>query len=303
MIINTLGHIRNNLYYLGLTDCPIYLLDVPEPVIFDAGVSCAGNIYLEAIRSILGDRQPSTLFLTHAHWDHCGSVSHLKEAFPNIKVAASNLSVEILKRPNALALIKKLNEDIATRWSSPGVDSSLLTYEPFETFEVDIELKDNQFLDLGECTTVEMLATPGHTQDHYSFYLPNNKILIAGEAAGVYYGPGLISTEFVADYDAYVSSLQRLAALPVEVFCQGHYSVLVGKEEISSFFEQSINETIRFKDRVWEILDEEVGSVDRVIKRVKTEWYDVIQGPKQPEAAYLLNLKAQVAHLAAKKLG
>lgn len=287
---------------MGLTECPIFLLDVPEPVIFDAGVSCAGNIYVEAIRSAIGDRQPSTLFLTHAHWDHCGSVSHMKDAFPNLKVAASNLSVEILKRPNALALIKKLNEDMTTRISSlPGFDSSLLTYKPFSTFEVDIELKDNQFLDLGEGTTLEILATPGHTQDHYSFYLPNEKILIAGEAAGVYYGHGVVSTEFVSDYDAYVSSLQRLAALPVEVFCQGHYSNLVGREKISAFFKQSMNETIRFKDRVLELLEEEAGSVERVIKRLKTERYDVIQGPKQPEVTYLLNLKAQVAHLAAKQ--
>jgi glyoxylase-like metal-dependent hydrolase (beta-lactamase superfamily II) len=219
-----------------------------------------------------------------------------------MKVAASNLSVEILKRPNALALIKKLNEDITTGMSSlPGLDSSLITYEPFGIFEIDIELKDNQFLDLGEGTTVEILATPGHTQDHYSYYLPNGKILIAGEAAGVYYGHGVVSTEFVSDYDAYVSSLQRLAALPVEVFCQGHYSNLVGREKISAFFKQSMNETIRFKDRVLELLEEEAGSVERVIKRLKTERYDVIQGPKQPEATYLLNLKAQVAHLAAKQ--
>jgi 2-aminobenzoylacetyl-CoA thioesterase len=300
MIINTLGHIRNNFYKLGLTECPIFLLDGPEPVIFDAGFSCAGNIYVDAIRSILGDRQPSVLFLTHAHWDHCGSISHLKDAFPNMKVAASNLSVEILKRPNALALIKKLNEDFAASMRSlPEFDSAQLTNEPFGTFEVDIELKDNQNFDLGAGMTLEILATPGHTQDHFSFYLPNEKILIAGEAAGVYYGPGIVTTEFVSDYDAYVSSLQRLAALPVEVFCQGHYSILVGREEISAFFKQSIDVTICFKDRVLELLDEEDGSIERVIIRVKTERYDVIPGPKQPEVAYLLNLKAQVAHLAA----
>jgi glyoxylase-like metal-dependent hydrolase (beta-lactamase superfamily II) len=286
---------------LGLTECPIFLLDGPEPVIFDAGVSCAGNIYVEAIRSILGDRQPSALFLTHAHWDHCGSVSHLKDAFPNLKIAASNLSVEILKRPNALALINKLNEGMTTMMISlPGFDSSLLTHESFGIFEIDIELRDNQILDLGAGTTIEILATPGHTRDHYSYYLPNEKILIAGEAAGVCYGHGVVSTEFVFDYDAYVSSLQRLADLPVEVFCQGHYSILVGREEISAFFKQSMNETIRFKDRVLELLDEEAGSTDRVINRLKTERYDLIQGPKQPEIPYLLNLKAQVAHLAAK---
>ena len=77
----------------------------------------------------------------------------------------------------------------------------------------------------------------------------------------------------------------------------------IGREEISAFFRQSINETIRFKVRVLELLDEEDGYIDRVIKRVKTERYDVIPGPKQPEVAYLLNLKAQVAHLAANLKG
>ena len=52
MIIDKIGHIQNNFYYLGLIECPIFLLDGPEPVIFDAGVTCAGKIYVEAIRSI-----------------------------------------------------------------------------------------------------------------------------------------------------------------------------------------------------------------------------------------------------------
>lgn len=303
MIINTLGHIRNNLYYLGIIDCPIFLLDGPEPVIFDAGVSCGGKIYVEAIRSVLGDRQPSALFLTHVHWDHCGAVSHLKRAFPDMKVAASSLAADILKRPNALALISKLNEGLAAQMSSmPGMDIMQLSDEPFTAFEVDIELKNEQTIELGNGTTLEVLATPGHTRDHHSYYLPGERILIAGEAAGVYYASGVVSTEFVYDYDAYLSSLQRLAALPAEVFCQGHYHVLIGRKEISAFFRQSISETISFRERVLELLDEEEGSKERVMSRVKTERYDVIPEPRQPEIPYLLNLKAQVSHLADRRL-
>lgn len=302
MIINTLGCIRNNFYFFGLTCYPIYLLDGPEPMIFDAGISCAGNIYAEAVRSILGNRQPAKLFLTHVHWDHCGAVSYLKDAFPNLKVAASDPAVEILKRPNALALIKKLNEETASNISSvPDFNSALLINKAFCPFEVDTILKDNSIMDLGEGITVEVLATPGHTRDHRSYYLRKEKILIAGEAAGQSIGPGMVSTEFVSDYDAYVSSLQRLLALPVEILCLGHDLVLVGREEISAFFERSITATIHFKERILELLDEEGGCEERVIKRVKTKRYDSIPEPKQPEAAYLLNLKAQVANLAAKK--
>ncbi len=302
MIIDTLGEIRNSLYYLGHKECPVYLLDGPEPVIFDAGITFAGKLYLEAIRSVLGDRQPSMLFLTHAHWDHCGSVSCLKEAFPTMKVAASRLSGQILQRPNAVALIRKLNEDfISMIESTPGLDLSILNHQPFRAFEVDIPLHDNQSIDLGEGKVLQVLATPGHTRDHLSYYLPGEKILIAGEAAGVRFGPEAVSSEFAADYDLYVSSLKRLAALPVEVFCQGHHSVLTGREEIRNLFRQSLSVTTSYKQRIMDLLAEEDGLAERVIERVKEEKYDVIQGPKQWESAYLLNLKAQVAHLAAKQ--
>ncbi|MGE5422041.1 MAG: MBL fold metallo-hydrolase [Ignavibacteriales bacterium] len=299
MIIDTIGQIRNDLYCLGITECPIFLLDGPEPVIFDAGVTCAGKIYVEAIRAILGDRQPSILFLTHVHWDHCGAASYLKDAFPTMKIAASSAAEGILKRPNALALIKRLNEVITVRLGSlPELDISLLVTEPFRPFEIDIELKDNQVMNLGEGRVLEVLATPGHTQDHFSFYVPDERILIAGEAAGVCYGSGIVSTEFVSDYDAYLSSVTRLADLRTEVFCQGHYRNLVGREEIRAFFEQSIRATVDFKARVLELLGEEEGSIDPVIERLKKERYDIIPDPKQPEPAYLLNLRAQVAHLA-----
>lgn len=302
MVINSLGHIRNNLYNLGIAECPIFLLDGTEPVIFDAGVSCAGKIYVEAIRSILGSRQPAMLLLSHVHWDHCGAVAYLKNVFPNMQVAASKLAADIIKRPNALALIKMLNEATLARMRSlPEIDTSLLTEEPFFPFEINLELKDGQLLNLGAGMTLEILATPGHTQDHFSFYFPEEKILLAGEAAGVYYGPGIVSTEFVSGYDAYLASLRRLATLSVEVLCQGHYGYLVGGDEISTFFEQSINTTTGFRTRVMELLQEENGSIDCVVQRVKKERYDVIPGSKQPEAAYLLNVKAQVAHLAVRK--
>ncbi|MEA4924197.1 MAG: MBL fold metallo-hydrolase [Syntrophomonadaceae bacterium] len=301
MVTNKLGHIRDNLYYLGLPECPIFLLDGPQPVVFDAGISWAGKIYAEAIRTVLKGRQPSILFLTHVHWDHCGAAAYLKNAFPDMKIAASSLGADILKRPNALALIGKLNAGAKTDLDVfKTLDPELLTEVPFAPFDIDIDIDRNNVIKLSK-QTLEILATPGHTQDHHSFYLPAEKILIAGEAGGVYYAPGVVSSEFVSNYDTYLASLRRLSALPTEIFCQGHNFILTGREEISAFFERSINETISFKDRAMELLEEEDGSVERVMSRIKAERYDTITVPKQPEVPYLLNLKAQISHLAAKR--
>lgn len=302
MLFTTTGQIRDKLYLLGHPGYPMYLLDAPKPVIFDACVCFAGNIYVNEIRSILGNREPSILFLTHVHWDHCGAVSHLKDNFPSMKVAASALAKDTLQRPNALALMSKLNEDARIEMLSfPESDSSLFIDDSFRPFAVDIEHIDNSVFDLGDGTTVEILATPGHTRDHHSFYMPKEKILVAGEAAGLLLESGDVTTEFLSSYESYLASLKRLSALPIDIFCQGHGLVVVGREEINNFLERSISETIRFKDRVLELLDEEGDALERVMRRIKAERYDPIPGVKQSEIPYLINLKAQVTHLAAKK--
>lgn len=301
MIIDKIGHIKNNFYYLGFIECPIFLLDGPEPVIFDAGVTCAGKIYAEAIRSVLGQRQPAWLCITHVHWDHCGAASYLQKAFPGLKIAATSMAANILQRPNALSLINKLNQVILEQMlSNPDLDPSLLNMEPFVPFKIDKELSDGQTYKIGS-TTLQVLSTPGHTQDHHSFYLPHEKILLAGEAAGVFYSHNVISPEFTSDYDAYLASLRRIASLPVEILAQGHYYILAGEEEIRTFFAHSIKETISFKDRVMELLDEENGNLERVINTMKAERYDAVPDLKQPEVTYLINLKAKVAHLAGRQ--
>ncbi|NLB17151.1 MAG: MBL fold metallo-hydrolase [Syntrophomonadaceae bacterium] len=183
----------------------------------------------------------------------------------------------------------------------PEIDSSLFINSPFQAFDVDIELEDNSVIDLGDGTTVEVLATPGHTRDHHSFYLPKEKIMIAGEAAGLLLNSGEVTTEFLFSYDTYLLSLERLTALPIEIFCQGHNLVIVGEKRIKSFLQAAINETIDFKNRAIELLDEENGSIERIIQKVKIERYDPIQGLKQPEVPYLINLTAKINHLAARK--
>lgn len=302
MIFNSTGKVRGNFYIVGLATYPVHLLDGPRPVLFDGGTSCAGKLYVEAIRLILGSRQPSILFLTHAHWDHCGAVFYLKEAFPDMKIAASRKTAQILKKPRALELITKLNKDAqGILRNMAGIDSSQLLDGTFHPFDIDIEIEEKQVFDLGDGSTVEVLATPGHTRDHHSYYLPDKKILIAGDSAGTIDSSGGMVCEFLYDYDEYISTIAKLAHLSVEVFCQGHRIVLVGQEEVRAFFESSMREAKRFKEEVYQLLDEEQGSIDRVVQRIKKERYDILPQPKQPEIPYLLNLTAKVKHLAGKK--
>lgn len=303
MLITKPGRIRNNLYFLGSIGFPMFLWDGLVPVVFEGGVTCGGAIYAEDIRSILGDRQPEIIFITHVHWDHCAAAYYLKQQFPSLKIAASPHAREILRRKSAVDLITMLNEGTgkflkASPDARVDVDATKLIDDPFQPFEPDIELEDGQIIELGRGATVEILATPGHTRDHISYYLPKDRILIGGEAAGLLEPSGSTSTEFAFSYEAYINSIKRLSLLPVDIYCQGHGPVIVGKEEIADFLIRSWKGAIAHKDEILKLLEEEKGSTERVIQRMKAAHYDTVKGPKQPEFTYTLNLTAQVKHLA-----
>ena len=97
MVFSKTGRVQDDFYVLGHTWMPIYLLDGERPVLFEAGLTCLGRIYEEAIRSVLSDRQPEILFLTHVHYEHCGATSYLKEVFPSLQVGASPQAAQIIQ--------------------------------------------------------------------------------------------------------------------------------------------------------------------------------------------------------------
>lgn len=291
MIIQDTGKIIDGLYMVGTPAMPVYLLDGENPAIFDAGLAFLGKIYVDGIRQILGDRNPGFCFLSHSHFDHCGAVAVLKKSFPALKVVASERAKQVLGRPNALALIKKLTHAAEQMAQSIGIE--LDEFERFKPFEVDVTLKDGQFIDLSSDITVQALETPGHTRDCLSYFIPQKKVLLCSEAAGIPDATGYIVSEALVDYDQYFESMRRLNEVDYEVLCLGHRQSLSG-QDANNYFHKSMAHCRNFLNLVERSLTEAHGDVQTVIARIKAIEYDPIQGPKQIEAAYLLNLEAKI---------
>jgi glyoxylase-like metal-dependent hydrolase (beta-lactamase superfamily II) len=290
--------VKDALHVAGLAWSPVYLLATEEPVLFEAGFHCAGKLYEEGIRGVVDGRNPKILFLTHVHWDHCGATAYLKMVFPGLRVAASRRSAEIVKRPNAQALMKRLSQNVMPLVARiDGIDDTKLIKTPFEPFEIDIIIEDGQVFDIGNGLTMQMFASPGHTRDMFSYYIPEKRILIATEAVGVLDQANQVITEFLVDYDMYMASLKRLAALDVDILCQGHHFVFVN-DDVKKFFDRSLDAAEDFQNDVRTLLKSEGGSIERVVKLIKARQYDTNRGVKQSEQAYLLNLTTRVTHLA-----
>ena len=295
MIFTGTGKLTDEFYVLGTRYFPTHLLFKTRPVLFEAGLSCIGPLYAEEIKKILLQKQPEILFLTHVHYDHCGAAGFLQQVFPDLKIAASAGAAKILQRPNALNTMSRLNE-MTFGWMEkqvPGLASNV----PFQPFGVDMKLSDGDCIECDRGLTVQVMETPGHTWDGLSYYIPEKKLLIAGEAAGCMSPRGFIYTEFLVDFEAYLRSIERLALLEVDVLCQSHHQVFTG-EDAKTFFDRSRRAALRFRERTLELLHETNGDVERVAVRIKAEEYDPTPGPKQPEQAYLINLTAKVKHLA-----
>lgn len=291
MRFNQTGRVAKDFYALGYPSTPVYLLDGPTPVLFDAGYTGLNRRYIRDIQAVLGDRSPAYLCLTHSHFDHIGSAACFKNVWPDLTICAAGRVGEILKRPHAVDLMKHLSGATASLLRAWGIEH--VVDDPFEPFSLTMPLTAGQSLEPNGNLEIQVLAAPGHTWDFLAYWLPKQKILVASEAVGCDDGTGRILTEFLVDYDAYRASIERLAELGSDILCPGHRLVVTGPDA-AGYFSRSLNQSADYVAMLEDFLTAEHGDVDRATQRVKSVEYDPLPTPKQPEQAYLINTRARV---------
>jgi len=286
MIIQETGEIGDGLYVVGFASVPIYLLNGPIPVLFDAGLTSGAFLYEAGIKQVLGKRVPEYLFLTHSHFDHVGSVSHLKDIWPALKIGGSVRCSEVLQKTRAVQLLRDLNvEGIRVLKDS---DLEPINKKRFESFKLDIVVQPNQTIELAPGLSVVVINTPGHTWDFMSYWIPEKQILIASEAVATYEANGYLQPEFLVDFDEYMNSLKVLKKLGVQILCPGHHVVFTDDDALTHI-ENSFQAAREYLVMTEKFLVQEKGDVDKAVERVKNAEWDPRPGPKQPESAYLLN--------------
>lgn len=167
----------------------------------------------------------------------------------------------------------------------------------FDSISVDQTVKDGDEFNLGSDWVIQVMATPGHTRDSVSYYIPKIKALIPGEATGVLNGNYDIQSEFSSSYHDYVHSLERLATLDVEILLLPHVHVLTG-EDAKKHFVNSLNAAQALKERIENRLDAFNGDRDAAIEAIVKEDYDESQAVLQDKRSFLLNLQAKVKAVA-----
>jgi glyoxylase-like metal-dependent hydrolase (beta-lactamase superfamily II) len=291
VIFRAAGRIDAGLYMLGHAAAPVYLLDGEHPVLIDAGLTLLTDRYINAIRQVLGDRQPAVCLLTHSHFDHCGAAAAFKAAFPALQIGCAPRAAEVLRRPHVLQRIRALNR--AAEQSARALGVAVNRPDAFEPFAVDFTLVDGDHYPVSGDVHLVVLETPGHTRDCLSYYAPARRLLFSSEAAGVPDATGYIFSDCLVDYDLYLASLKKLCSLDVAILCPAHICAYTGADA-RRFLQRAPEHCDAFRHSVEEALEVTGGDLDAVIRRIRRWEYDGKPGAKQPEAAYLLNLEARV---------
>ncbi len=294
MIIESKGQIQDGLYAIGAAELPGYLLMGQHPVLFDAGVTFMGPLYLAELKNHLGNVNRLRFhLLTHSHFDHAGASPYLKRNIPDMQIGASPAAAETFRKPNPIELIRSLSRSLEEKYRDLIGEEDVT----FQGLEIDLVLDEGSEIDLGGGLTCRVIATPGHTRDSLSFYIPAIKAVVTGEAVGVFDKNFTIHPEFSSSYKDYMNSLDKLAALDIDILMMSHFFTLTGKDA-REYIKNSIDKTEVFKERIERYLTDSNGDRKSVVQKIFKEDFEGTGAILQDARPYLINLEAKVRVIA-----
>ena len=201
-----------HLLRLGIANAYLWR-DADGATLVDTGPPGSGPAVDAALRS-LGLRREDVrrVVLTHFHDDHAGSAAEIA-SWAGAQVAAGRADAPFVRgdapgpAPVFTAAEQALHAAVAA------------DLEPAPACRVDQELEDGHVLDVAGGAVV--LGVPGHTPGSVALYLGQHRVLITGDTVAEHQGQ-MVLGPFNTDRAGAWASLQRLAAMDVEVACFGH---------------------------------------------------------------------------------
>ncbi|MGH0000949.1 MBL fold metallo-hydrolase [Pseudovibrio ascidiaceicola] len=176
----------NNPSALTFAGTNTFLVGKNEVVVIDPGPMDLEH--LDALMKAIDGRPVKAILVSHTHVDHSPLAGPLKE-----KTGAPVMGCGPHKRAVSFADMAETPMDASSQ----------------KDFAPDTELEDGAKISV-DGVTIEVVATPGHTENHLSFALPEQGVMLPGDHVMAW------STTIVAPPDgsmnAYMKSLDKLMA-------------------------------------------------------------------------------------------
>lgn len=201
--------------------------DNDDWILIDTGLKWSAGKIIKMARYLFGENaRPSAIVLTHAHFDHVGSLATLAEYW-DVPVYAHYLEIPYL------------TGKASYNPPDPTVGGGMMSYMScvYPKSPVNIWNRVSALPTDGSIPGVtdwKYIHTPGHAPGHISLYRENDKVLIAGDAfvttkqesaLSVAFQTRVVSGPpkyFTYDWTAAEKSVIELAALQPKVAATGH---------------------------------------------------------------------------------
>lgn len=157
------------------------------------------------------DQRIDSVVTTHAHEEHVG----------NIEMAARATGACIRAHARAIPML-------AEPWRI-GRMRSLVIGQPAPVRSPVERLGDELVVGGDRADRVLVIETPGHSPEHVSFYVPRDRLLIAGDA---FMGTHFSSPNDDVDHHAWIRALERLLALDIDVMVEAHGHVHTVRDDV-----------------------------------------------------------------------
>ena len=145
-------------------------------------------------------------------------------------------------------------------------------------------LTDGQVIDLGS-VSMEVIASPGHSPGHLSFFFREPAILFLGDYNLDEFGPWTGDPN--SDIDQCIATIKRLSKIPAEMLIAGHRvrPIETGAERL---WEQYLETIAQREGKILKYLTE-----PRTMDEILDQWI-ILEKPKEPINYFRLGEKAHI---------
>ncbi len=163
----------------------------------------------------------TTVIVTHAHWDHIGGYTYLKNLNPDIKIYG---------RGNFKGTVKRiLRNHSYQQFRGAGFKD-----EWVENYQPDIFIDQQTHITI-DGTSIELIPVlGGETEDAMIIFIPELNTLFVGDILMPYYGEPWVEEGFI---DAAIATMDEVIKRNAKYILHGHYPLteLYGAEQTKKF--------------------------------------------------------------------
>ena len=272
--------------------------------LFDCGMMFCAESTIENVKNALSGRPLDYIFMTHTHYDHIGALPFFRNEWGGLRSVTCEAGAAVLLKSTPRRVIR----DLSITAAIPHNIEFKKDYDE-NLFHADIIVNDNDIISLGGLS-VQVLATPGHTRDSLSFFVPELELLILNETPGVLFSiplQGLISKHsnegtknnemiypcYLTSFFDTMKSIEKCMQVKYKHISLPHRGVMCNNEA-DGIFEKALEANAACRDFIVSMKGKNY-SEDEMLDSFFQKYANDTLLSYQPKEAFLANARATIA--------